>query len=316
MSGAAGFVGANLIRRLVEDGHVVHAIVRPGSDRWRLDGLSSDVSVHETNLTDHGQISSVVETVRPEWVFHLAAYGAYPRQKDLFRMIQTNVAGLANLLDAALREGFDAFVNSGSSSEYGLKDHAPLESESLEPNSDYAVTKAAATLLCTSLAQRHGAPIRTLRLYSVYGPYEDPHRLMPTLIVRGRRGELPPLVDPDTARDFVEVSDATDAYVRAACTHAQEPGAIYNVGSGLQTSIRDVVAIAQRVLGFQAAPVWASMPAREWDTKVWVANADKIRQTLGWQPSHTVESGFSAMARWYADNPRVEPVYSAEQSAR
>lgn len=314
MSGAAGFVGANLVRRLIEDGHIVHGIVRPGSDRWRLHRLSSDISVHEANLIDHGQVASLVQTVRPDWVFHLAAYGAYPTQKDLFRMIQTNVAGLANLLDAALRRGFEAFVNTGSSSEYGLKDHAPLESESLEPNSDYAVTKAAATLLCTSLAQRHAAPIRTLRLYSVYGPYEDPNRLIPTLIVRGRRGELPPLVDPDIARDFVEVSDVTDAYLRAACTGVQEPGAIYNVGSGLQTSIRDVVTVAERVLGFRAAPVWASMPAREWDTKVWVANADKIRQTLGWRPSHTLESGFSAMARWFADNPDVEPVYSAVPS--
>src|SRR6202022_3882820 len=126
------------------------------------------------------------------------------------------------LLQAAVTAGVQAFVNAGTSSEYGYKDHAPAEDEKLEPNSDYAVTKAAAPILCPHTAQRTGVAITPLRLYSVYGPYEEPTRLVPTLIVQGLEGKLPPLVNPDVARDYIHVDDACDAFVLAATTRDQE----------------------------------------------------------------------------------------------
>src|SRR6185436_2537188 len=115
-------------------------------------------------------------------------------------------------VQAGLRVGFEAFVNAGSSSEYGFKDHAPAETEWLEPNSDYAVTKAAATLYCRQVAVSGRLPLCTLRLYSIYGPYEEPTRLIPTLILHGTEGALPALAAPDTARDYVHVDDASEAY--------------------------------------------------------------------------------------------------------
>ena len=93
--------------------------------------------------------------------------------------------------------GVETFVNTGSSSEYGLKDHPPAEDESVEPNSIYAAAKAAATMLCQQAAASDGMNVSTLRLYSTYGPWEDPNRLIPALAVEGLRGEFPPLVAPD-----------------------------------------------------------------------------------------------------------------------
>jgi UDP-glucose 4-epimerase len=143
-------------------------------------------------------------------------------------MMQTNVIATANLVNACLRTGFEAFVNTGSSSEYGFKSFAPTEDTWLESNSDYAVTKAAATLFCRSVAQRHNVHMPTLRLYSVYGPYEEPKRLIPTLLVHGLCGQLPPLVNADVARDYVYIDDVVDAYWKAAIIRTPERGAIYN----------------------------------------------------------------------------------------
>jgi nucleoside-diphosphate-sugar epimerase len=313
ISGATGFVGANLARRLVGDGHEVHLLVRHGYSPWRIEAIRDYVHLHETNLGDEGALTKVVANIRPDWVFHLAAYGAYSYQTDLRLMVQTNITGTMNLVSACLETGFEAFVNTGSSSEYGFKDHAPSETECLEPNSYYAVTKASATLFCRYTAASRGVHLPTLRLYSVYGPYEEPTRLMPTLIAKGLNGELPPLVNRDIARDYVYVDDVIEAYLLAATRHVQEPGAVYNVGTGVQTTQGDVVKVARWVLEIGVEPQWGSMPNRLWDTNVWISDNRKIRARLGWRPKHSFEQGFRLMVDWLRDNPALWPLYQEPQ---
>ncbi|MGH2980449.1 MAG: NAD-dependent epimerase/dehydratase family protein, partial [Solirubrobacterales bacterium] len=229
VTGAGGFLGANLIRRLIADGHTVMGMVRPGSDVWRLDGISGGLEVKSADLRDSDALGQAVSEAAPDWVFHLAAHGGYSWQRDAAGIFESNVVGTAALLEACREAGCDAFVQTGSSSEYGLKDHAPAEDEPLEPNSAYAVAKAAATLYARHLAVSGGLPAVTLRLYSAYGPYEDPRRLVPKLISEGLQGRLPPLVGPEISRDFVAVEDVLDALVAAASRPAAGgPGAVYN----------------------------------------------------------------------------------------
>ncbi len=296
VTGASGFVGSVLVRRLLSDGHAVHALVRPGSERWRLDGL--DVPLVEVDLADGAAVTDTVAAVRPEWIFHLAAHGAYASQKDLRQMVESNLLGTIYLVDACLESGFETLVNTGSSSEYGFTDHAPSESEPPHPNSDYAVTKLSATLYCRATAEQRGARIPTLRLYSVYGPYEDPTRLVPALAVHGLAGALPPLVSPDVARDFVFVEDVVDAYVAAASSKTGEPGAIYNVGTGAQVTVAQAVETARNVLSIGAEPRWGTMPNRSWDTSVWISDARKIERELGWKATTGFEEGFRLFADW------------------
>ncbi len=305
LTGASGFIGANLARRLLEDGHEVHLLVRPGYARWRLEAIHADLHIHEIHLGNEESVAHGVSLSRPDWVFHLAAHGAYSSQTDVRRMIQTNILGTVNLVEASLKVGFEAFVNTGSSSEYGGKDHAPCETEWLEPNSSYAVSKACATQFCRYMAQSRHVHIPTLRLYSVYGPYEEPTRLMPTLIIRGLNGELPPLVNAEISRDFVYMKDVEEAYILAASRPNQEPGAIYNVGTGLCTPMHEMVEMVRRVMGIAVEPQWGSMPDRQWDTKVWVSDNRKIKDTLGWKPHYTVEQGFRRMVAWLRENPAL-----------
>ena len=112
VTGGTGFVGANLVRRLLADGHEVHLLLRPGSaTAWRLDGVARAVERHRAALEDRGAVERAVRRVKPEWIFHLAAHGAYSWETDLDRILVTNVLGTVNLVRACLRVGFDAFVN-------------------------------------------------------------------------------------------------------------------------------------------------------------------------------------------------------------
>ncbi len=315
VTGAAGFLGANLVRRLHVAGHEVIALTRSPEAAWRLEEVVADVRVLELDLRDTAAIERVIATTEPQWIFHLAAHGAYSWQSDLEQMIAVNVAATATLLSAARAAGVQAFVNAGSSSEYGLKAHAPREDEWLEPNSHYAVTKAAGSHL-TALAAAEGLPAVTLRLYSIYGPWEDPGRLVPALVREATRGKLPPLVGPQTARDFVYVEDCCEALLRAAQRGAPGgPGATLNIGSGVQTRLEELVEVARGALGVTEEPQWGTMGQREWDTNVWVSDPRAALELLDWRATSSLGDGLARTAAWLRERPRLWERYGVEDGA-
>jgi nucleoside-diphosphate-sugar epimerase len=298
VTGAGGFIGANLTRRLVEEGHAVTAVERPGTRSRRLHGV--DAARVALDLRDRDAVLDLIGTLRPAWVFHLAAFGAYSWQTDREGIFATDVRGTVNLLDACIASDCEVFVNTGSSSEYGYVDHAPTEDEAPRPTSLYGTAKAAATLF-TGLAGRESERrYVTLRPYSVYGPWEDERRLVPTLITKGLSGELPPLVSPQVAHDYVYVDDVVDAYLRVPAAEGIEAGDVFNVGTGTQTTMQEIVELARRVLDIDIEPLWGSMPDRNWDTNVWVAAPHKAAAILGWRPRYDLETGFAATVDWMA----------------
>jgi UDP-glucose 4-epimerase len=301
ITGASGFVGANLTRRVVAAGHRTHLLLRASHQTWRLEGLLQDARIHQVDLEDRQGVQNVVEAVRPDWVFHLAAFGAYSRQTDFDRMVATNLMGCAGLLDACVRQGVEAFIHTGSSSEYGLQDHPAVETDRLNPNSNYAITKAAATHYCQHAARSCDVNAVTVRLYSIYGPYEEPTRLIPTLVLHGLRGTLPPLASPATVRDFVYVDDAVEGLLRLASAPDLPRGSIYNLSSGIQTSLEQVVTVACSLMHVTQKPVWSSMPGRVWDTDIWVGCPDNLEQALKWRPEVPFEVGFARTVEWLED---------------
>ena len=309
ITGCTGFVGANLAKRLVNDGHNVHLFVRQEYKDWRIKNIIPYVQVHRINLLDLELLRNIVAGIRPDWVFHLAAYGAYSWQGDLSLAVQTNFLGTVNLVEACRSAGFEVFINTGSSSEYGFKDHAPVETEGVDPNSYYAVTKASATLFCRYTAKRYNLYIPTLRLYSVYGPYEEPNRLIPTIILHGLKNLLPPLVDPEIGRDYVYMRDVEQAYLLLASQSVEMSGEIYNLGTGIQTSLREVVNVARRVFNLSVEPQWGTMPKREWDTTIWKANNANLLGA-GWQPEFTFEQGFRLTVDWFQNHPELLKHYT------
>lgn len=310
VTGAGGFVGANLVRELLSAGDEPIAVVRPGGDPWRLDDLLGALPVRGVNLAEPEAVERVVVAERPDVVFHLAAHGAYSWQRDLDAMVAVNVRATEALLSGA--RAVDArLVHTGSSSEYGHRSAAPSERDRLEPNSHYAVTKAAATHLCRLAATTNGQATVTLRLYSAYGPWEEPGRLMPTLVQAARAGSLPPLVAPDTARDFIWVGDVCDALQLAARAELPEPGAVFNVSSGTQTQLRELVDVARRVFEIVEEPAWGTMPARAWDTSTWFGDPTAAQDHLGWRATTTLEEGLNRLATWFDERPQLAQRYGS-----
>jgi nucleoside-diphosphate-sugar epimerase len=312
VTGATGFVGANLCRRLVELGCDVHALLRPGSDRWRIADLVGRLRITEVDLLDAEAVTEAVRAADPTVVYHLAAHGAYPHQADMTRITLTNVNGLVHLLTACGDSRCRLFVNTGSSSEYGRKLFAMRESDALEPTSYYAVAKAAQTLLCQAATRRSAFPIITLRLFSVYGPYEEPGRLVPNLMRAALRGETIDMVDPSTSRDFIHVDDVTELYLMADRLSGLS-GEILNVGTGVQTSLETLVATVGEVHGEPVRARWGSMDARPWDTSTWVADISKARRLLGWQAPTGLREGVARCLTWFADH---EEHYGQREAAR
>jgi nucleoside-diphosphate-sugar epimerase len=315
ITGGQGFVGANLVRRMLRDGHEAHLLSRTADPGWRLADIAASIHWHRADLRDAAAVGEAVRLAAPQWVFHLAAYGAYSWQTEMRPILETNFLGTVNLVEACAAAKVQRFVHSGSSSEYGFKNYAPAESCWLEPNSYYAVAKASATQFCRYAAQSQGFPAVTLRLYSVFGPYEDPRRLMPSLMIHGLAGGYPPLAAPATARDYVFVDDVVDACCLAAAFPDHEPGAVYNVGTGRQTSLAEVVALTQRMFNICRPPVWGTFLSRAWDTATWQADISCITSKLGWQPRHSLAAGLRRFCDWFREEPSRLAWYRQQMSS-
>jgi len=301
VTGAKGFIGANLVRKLLEKHDNIHVILRNDSGLWRLADILDKVQVHYLDLLDRQSVFSLVEQIKPKTIFHLAAYGAYPFQKEVDRIMAVNLHGTVILLDACTESGFSIFINTGSSSEYGFKQEPMKESDILEPNSYYAVFKAAATHYCQYEAQSKKLPIITLRPFSVYGPYEEPTRLVPVLITKLFKGQVPPLASPEIARDYIYVEDMVDAYLKVA-VRPDLGGQIFNVGSGIQTSLKQIVDTAVRLNQAQVELEWGTMENRIWDQNVWQADIGKIKKMTDWQPRFNLEDGLRQSIGWFKEN--------------
>ena len=111
ISGATGFIGANLVRKCLEVGARVHILTRTTSNKWRIKDVLEEMHEHCVDLLDYEKLESIVFKIKPEIIFHTAIYGGYPFQKDINKITQTNIMGTVNLIDACSKAGFNLFIN-------------------------------------------------------------------------------------------------------------------------------------------------------------------------------------------------------------
>ena len=298
ITGASGFIGSVLLRRLVEQKQEVHLILRKESKTWRIADLLEKVTIHYSDLSKVSELIEIVQKIKPTIIYHLATNGAYSYQKDANQIIETNILGTWNLLQACNTTKYDLFVNTGSSSEYGAKKFAIRETDIVEPNSYYAVTKCAQTLLCSFIAKQEHRPIVTIRPFSVYGPYEEPKRFVPTLLHALMFNNEMNRVSPETARDQIYVDDMVDAYLQID-ELKNNPGEYFNIGTGIQSTIKEMVDTAIKVTQKKAQFKWGTMEGRSWDTSNWIADISKARQLLNWAPKVNLEQGLKLTWSWF-----------------
>ena len=230
------------------------------------------------------QLSSMVN-YKPDYIIHAAA-----EIHEEGMMISSNIDLTHSLLERAKgMKNLKAFIYIGSSSEYGLKDHAISEDEVLEPFHLYAATKGAGSLICQSFV-RDGVPVMIARPFSLYGKHEPKERLIPTAIKAAKAGwELK--IGPGH-HDFIHVDD----FIRGLFMMLKKPmpGEIFNFGTGEQLSNFQVVDIIERAVGRNALRV-AVGKMRDYDTDMWVCDNKKAYKLLGWKPKITFEEGIGEL---------------------
>ena len=303
VTGAAGFIGANLAAALHRAGAEAHGLARRSTGRWRLDGLGARLATHECDLTETDRLTTILREIRPHVVFHAAAAGHHhpTTAADRFAALRDTVVGTVSLAEALAAAGGARLVYLGSSLEYGPALVPLEESREPAPTTFRCATKASATLLCRQMTRESGTPVILLRLFSVYGPWESASRFVPTVMRALRSGADLPLTRPGIRRDFIYVDDVIDACLLAGSSMSGL-GEIINIGSGRQWSNEELADLAQRVAGVRIRVRSGAFPPRPADAGHWVANIEKARAFLGWSPKRSLEQGLTETWRWCGEH--------------
>jgi nucleoside-diphosphate-sugar epimerase/glycosyltransferase involved in cell wall biosynthesis len=313
VTGASGFVGANLYKILATVRDDVYAVVNLDKG-WRLADVK-DERVIAVDLNDFSASKNLVNSVAPQTVFDCVAYGAYSFEEDTNLIYQTNFQAIVNLVSLLAARPFAAYIHAGSSSEYGTNCAAPPEDSVCEPNSPYAVSKVALAGYLRFMGKQREFPCVNLRLYSVYGPLEDTSRLFPNLLRQALAGKLPPFVDARTSRDFIHVDDVCAAFIMAAAKmHPGIYGENFNIGTGIKTTIAELADVTRRIFDVAAQPQFGTMEGRAWDLADWYADPRKAIAQLGWTPLIKLEDGLRSMADWVAQLTDSEMVSASKKN--
>ena len=149
-----------------------------------------------------------------------------------------------------------SFIHAGSSSEYGLNSNQPAENSEMVPNSQYSVSKIAASNLINYYGKIKNLPAVNLRLYSVYGPYEDSSRLIPTLCKEALDKKLPIFANKNISRDFIFIDDVIDSFIETSLAmNAKIFGESFNnVGTGVETTLLDVAQVSKSLFDISEKP--------------------------------------------------------------
>ncbi len=307
VTGGAGFIGSNLVDRLLAEGHSVDVVDSLASGKLAnladaRANLEHEFTFHQIDVCDPG-VTDLIERRRPEVVFHLAAQiDVRVSVTDPALDARVNVLGSLNVIEGARRAGSRkvAFASSGGTI-YGDVDPDDLpvgEAHSQHPVSPYGVSKKVVTDYLFSYRQLHQLEFTSLALANVYGPRQDPHGEAGVVaIFAGRllRGEPCTIFgDGSQTRDYVFVDDVVDAFVRAS---ERGSGLLCNIGTGTETSVNELYEAMAANAGSDAPASYA--PARAGELQRSSLDATRAKLHLGWEPFTDLSAGTAATLDWF-----------------
>jgi len=304
VTGGAGFIGSNLVDRLLAEGHEVDAVddLSTGS-LANLAGarVSGSLTFHQLDIVSD-ELVDVVARRRPEVIFHLAAQAdvRVSVQRPVFDA-EVNIVGTLRVLEGARAAGTKRVVFAASGGTlYGEVDESDLpvrESHAHRPLSPYGVSKKAAIDYLVAYRELYGLEFCALALANVYGPRQDPHgeagvvAIFADRLVRGQAVTI--FGDGDQTRDFVHVDDVVDAFVRAA---TRGGGLLLNIGTGSETSVNELARVMGERAGVPTPPLHG--PDRAGELRRNVLDPERAGIHLGWRSWTNLDEGVESVLRF------------------
>jgi nucleoside-diphosphate-sugar epimerase len=295
LTGATGFIGSQVARRLAADGHEVHALIRPGADTRRLEGVRDRLAVVEGHLSEPEALQGPLERVRPEVCIHLAWYaepGQYLVSRENLRCLASSLELARRLADLGCRK----FVGAGTCIEYDTDFGYLSETTPTAPRTLYAASKLGLFLVLEQLSRLTGMTVAWARFFYLYGPHEDPRRLVPSVIRALLRGEVAPTTGGAQVRDWLHVEDAAAAVCAVALCEAAGP---FNIGSGEPVTVRRVVEAIGALVGRPDLLEPGRIPYSKGDPMFICSNNSRLKAT-GWVPRFDLERGLRGAIDWWA----------------
>jgi UDP-glucose 4-epimerase len=305
VTGASGFIGAQVCRRAASCGAIVYAVSRRARPA-RADHLQRELHWECADVTDAAATEALVRRVRPDVILHLASAVSGDRDRTLvLPMLRANLLAAVNVMLAADAAGCRRVVLAGSMEEPELGDCEAV------PQSPYAAAKWAGHVYARLFHSLYELPVVHLRVFMVYGPEQrDLGKLVPYVTLALLRGEAPQLMSGAREVDWIYVDDVAEAFLAAAVAPSVD-GSSLDIGSGDLVSVRALVARLRRLIGGEAEPLFGSLPDRKLE-RVRVANPRVASAAIGWRPETSLDEGLVRTVEFY--RARFERCRSREQS--
>lgn len=303
ITGGAGFIGSHLAAALVDAG--VHVRVLDNFSTGKASNLSGlPVEVVAGDVGDWEVVATAVSEC--DTIFHLAALVSVPRSlRDPMLNHRSNVTGAFNVFEAARQAGVRRVVYSSSAAVYGNTPELPKREESqLQLLTPYAAAKYMNEMMAAMYHEAYGLESIGLRYMNVYGPRQDPSSPYSGVLsifckAAVSDGDITIFGDGEQTRDFVYVADVVQANLRAASVMVNDftPGEVCNIGYGMQISLNDIVTQLRQLSG-SALPLTYAAP-REGDIRHSVANIDRARAVLNYEPTTSIAEGLDETLAWF-----------------
>lgn len=305
VTGAGGFVGANLIRKLLARKDEVHILHRPESVLWRLKEIKNQLKSHNAELSDNAAMLKLVKNIRPEHVYHLAQYGCNPGENDPAIVRKVIIEGAGALFDACSQvSSVKAVINMGSALEYGNRRVSMKEDMLIKPATPYGCAKAWSTHYGQDLSRQNKTPITTLRPFFIFGPWQPKTRFMPAVILACLRGQTPQISNLETVRDFIFVDEVVRALILVADKGLV--GAVINIGAGRQMTLKDAAEIIIKNTGAKVnLSIGIEGRAFEKTGDMWQADISLAKKLLNWQPEISQKDGIIKTIKWFNENQNL-----------
>jgi UDP-glucose 4-epimerase len=301
VTGGAGFIGTNLVSRLARSGGEITVLDDLFTGKLEnLRDFDENCAFVRGSVTDRELVASLV--AKSDLVFHLAARNIIASTRDPYEDFQTNIGGALNVLTAAREHQIDRIVYASSASVYGNPRHLPInEDDRVSLLTSYAVSKFAGEGYCQAFYKSYGVRVVVVRYSNVFGPGQDPENPYCGVVAKfmKRASESLPLElhgDGEQTRDFTYVDDVIEATLSAALSK-KAVGEVFNVATGIETSVSTLARLVLELYGLQVAPV--SIDRRDIDNiRRRVLNVEKIRRTLQWTPRVALMEGLRRTFEW------------------